>query len=1037
MQFQYTPYILPLVVSSIITGFVAVYVWQRRATASGGIAFVMLALASAEWSLGYALEIAGADLPTKIFWGKSQYIGIVTVPLSWFVFAYSHSTQGKWMTRRNVTLLSIVPLITLILAFTTELHGLIWKDTQIQTVGTFSALDVTHGFWFWIYWVYSNILLLAGTIFVFRSFNRMKGLFRRQEVLLLIAVLTPWFGNVLYVAGLSPIPHLDITPFAFTISVVVFAWGIFSFQLVNLAPVARDLLVEKMPDGMIVLDAQGNIVDINPAVQRALGISASQVIGQRSKDVFSAWPSLIERYENMLEAQDEIVIGEGESQRWYELRMSPLVDNRDRLLARVVTVRNITEKKQTEALLNENETRYQQLVENSGDIIYRIDTTGRFSFCNPVTLIIMGAASEAEVLDKHYLEFVAPAWRQRVKRFYEHQFVSGASNTYFEFPAITVDGREIWIGQNVQPIRDDEKILGFQAVARDITKRKQMEEALRLSEEKYRNIYENVADVIYETDNQGHLTSISPSIEKQGGYRPEELIGRSVTEFFVFPEQYAALDALMIENGSVNDFEALLLRQDGSTRFVSITSHIIFDANGQGVATEGVLRDITERKQAEERIKQLNAELERRVSERTSQLQESNVYLTTLIETSIALNESLDLNEVLDRILVQAHKLVPARALNVMFVEGEHAFIVRRIGYLGLEKIEQNLLDFRFPISWPTFHQMRATRKSIYISDTAQEPGWQKIQSSEWVRSYIGVPLVISDETIGFLNVSHSEPNFLDEKHLILLEALAHHASVAIQNARLLDELKEALEKEQGMRNQLVHADKLAALGKMVTVIAHEINNPIQTVKNTLYLLEDQIIPGSPAVEYLKMASTEANRISDLVAQLRGIYASGSKAIARVDVPALLLEVHDLLAPQLKTKQVEWRQADGLQPYMVLAVRNNLKQVFINLCLNAMEAMEADQEGRITVSLRASQDGRRVGVDVHNTGPLITEEALPLIFDPFFTTKRNGTGLGLSISYDIIRQHQGEILVESAPGKGVTFTVWLPLAPGEADGGSP
>jgi len=592
-----------------------------------------------------------------------------------------------------------------------------------------------------MYWMYSNTLLLLGTVFILQSFNRTKGLFRRQNIILLIAVLTPWFGNVLYVSGSSPIPNLDITPFAFTISVVVFAWGIFSFKLVNLAPVARDLVVEKMPDGMIVLDAQGNIVDINPALQKALGLSASQAIGQRARDLFSAWPSLVERYANTLEAQDEIVLGEGESQIWYELRMSPLLDSHDRLLGRVVTVRNITEKKRTE-------------------------------------------------------------------------------------------------------------------------------EALRLSEEKYRKIYENVADVIYETDNQGHLTSISPSIEKRGGYQPEELIGRNVTVFFVFPEQYAELDALMIENGSVNDFEALLRKEDGTNIFVSITAHILFDANGQGVATEGVLRDITERKQAEENIRQMNVELERRVIERTS-------------------------------------------------------------------------------------------------------------------------------------------------------------------------ELEQALEKEQGMRNQLVQADKLAVLGKMVSVIAHEINNPIQTVKNTFYLLEDQIIPGSPAAEYLKMASIEANRISDLVAQLRGIYASGSKTISRVNVLELLVEVHNLLIPQLKKNQVEWCQVDGLQPYTVSAVRNNLKQVFINLCLNAMEAMETDQGGRITVSLRPSQDGRRVGIDFHNTGPLISDQALPHIFDPFFTTKSNGTGLGLFISYDIIQQHQGEILVESAPGKGVMFTVWLPRAPGEEDGGAP
>jgi PAS domain S-box-containing protein len=910
VQFQYSPYIFPLLVSTIIASFIAIYVWQRRATASGAMALALLALACAEWSLGYALEIGGADLPTKIFWGKSQYVGITTIPLLWIIFAYSYATKGIRMTRRTVSLLSIMPAITLILVFTTELHGLIWKDVRIHTVGTFSALEVTRGFWFWIYWMYSNTLLLLGTTFILQSFNQTKGLFRTQNIILLIAVFTPWFGNVIYVSSLSPIPNLDITPFAFTISAVVLALGIFRLKLVNLAPVARDLVVEKMPDGMIVLDAQGNIVDINPALQKALGVSASQVIGQKATDLFSAWPSLVEKYENLLEAQDEIVFGEGESRRWYELRMSPLVDSRERPLGRVVTVRNITEKKQTE-------------------------------------------------------------------------------------------------------------------------------EALRLSEEKYRNIYENVADVIYETDNQGHLTSISPSVEKRAGYRPEELIGRSVADFFIFPEQYVALDTMMIENGSVNDFEAVVRKKDGNNVFVSITSHILFDANGQGVATEGVLRDITERKKAEERIRQMNAELERRVIKRTSQLRESNAYLTSLIETAIALNESLDLNEVLDRILVQAHKLVPARALNVMFVEGEHARIVRRIGYKGLEEIEQNLLNFRFPLSWQTFQQMVTTGQSILISDTTLEPKWHTIQGSEWVRSSIGVPLVISDETIGFLNASHSEPNFFYQKHLLILESLALHAAIAIQNARLLDELKKALEKEHGMRNQLVQADKLAALGKMVSVIAHEINNPIQTVKNTFYLLEDQIIPGSPAADYLKMASTEANRIADLVAQLRGTYSSGSKAIVRVNVLALLLEVHDLLAPQLKQKRVEWCQGDGLQPCMVMAVRNNLKQVFINLCLNAMEAMEADQGGKLTVSLRLSPDGRRLGVDFHNTGPLITEGALPLIFDPFFTTKRNGTGLGLSVSYDIVRQHQGEILVESMPGKGVTFTVWLPLAPGEEDGGAP
>jgi hypothetical protein len=152
VHFQDTPYILPLVASTIIAGFVAFYVWERRAMVSGGMALALLALACAVWSFGYALEIAGADLTTKIFWGESQYLGIVTVPLLWVIFAYSYTTQGSQMTRRNVVMLSIVPLITLLLALTTEYHHLIWKDVRVLTFGTFSALKVTHGLWVWIYW---------------------------------------------------------------------------------------------------------------------------------------------------------------------------------------------------------------------------------------------------------------------------------------------------------------------------------------------------------------------------------------------------------------------------------------------------------------------------------------------------------------------------------------------------------------------------------------------------------------------------------------------------------------------------------------------------------------------------------------------------------------------------------------------------------------------------------------------------------------------------------------------------------------------
>ena len=123
----------------------------------------------------------------------------------------------------------------------------------------------------------------------------------------------------------------------------------------------------------------------------------------------------------------------------------------------------------------------------------------------------------------------------------------------------------------------------------------------------------------------------------------------------------------------------------------------------------------------------------------------------------------------------------------------------------------------------------------------------------------------------------------------------------------------------------------------------------------------------------------------------------------------------------------QWCQTDGLPTFTVFAVRNNLKQVFINLCMNAMEAMEGEQKGKLTVSWHASSDDRRLAINFHNTGPLITAGALPFIFDPYFTTKRNGMGLGLAISHNLIEAHRGDIRAENNPSGGATFRITLPI----------
>ncbi len=348
MHWQYNPYVLPLVIAAAVSATLAFSAWRRR-PASGATLLALLMLAVAEWSLAYVLEVGSPNLQTKHFWAQMQYLGIVTVPVAWLAFVLQYTGRGKWLTRRNMAVLVVEPLLILLLVQTNDSHKLIWRDTSLITSGF--PLDYTYGVGFWVNIAYSYVLLLIAFFLLLQALVRSPRVYRRQVVTLLIGALAPWVGNALYVSGLSPFPHLDLTPFAFTLSGLVVTWGLFRFRLLDIVPVAREAVIEGMGDGVIVLDMQNRIVDLNPTAQRIIGRPASEAIGQPVDQVLSAWSGLVERYRDVTEAHEEIVLGEGETQRYFDLRISPLYDRRGRLTGRLVVLRDVTERKQAEEAL--------------------------------------------------------------------------------------------------------------------------------------------------------------------------------------------------------------------------------------------------------------------------------------------------------------------------------------------------------------------------------------------------------------------------------------------------------------------------------------------------------------------------------------------------------------------------------------------------------------------------------------------------------------------------------------------------------------
>jgi signal transduction histidine kinase len=207
--------------------------------------------------------------------------------------------------------------------------------------------------------------------------------------------------------------------------------------------------------------------------------------------------------------------------------------------------------------------------------------------------------------------------------------------------------------------------------------------------------------------------------------------------------------------------------------------------------------------------------------------------------------------------------------------------------------------------------------------------------------------------------------------------------------------------------------------------VAHEINNPLQTIKNCIYLVNGETDSGSEMSQIMEMAGSEANRISDLVAKLRELYKPSKDQTPKpFDVLDVLNNVHSLLGPHLQNHHVEWKMTSDTDRVIVDGISNQIKQVLLNLCLNAVDAIKRD-EGLIMVELSTLIPGQ-VRIAIEDNGEGILPEDMPHLFEPFFTTKDAGSGLGLSICYEIVKNFNGNIVVESQPGMGAKFTICLP-----------
>ena len=1097
-----------LVCTAVIAVAVAVAAWRRRA-APGATILALLMLAVAEWTLVRGLETAAVGFEHKLVWARPRYIGAASVAPLWFMFALAYVRQVT-LRGRALLLLWTIPAVTVPLTMTSSSHQLIWT-TITPSPADPALLVYAHGPWYWVVVAFSYVLMAAGTGVIAIAAARFPAVFRGQACALLLSGLAPWIANVSYVMGWVPVPGLDVTPVALTISGVVLAWVIFQRDLLDLIPVAREALVEHLTDGVIVLDARGRIVDVNGAATRVLGLVPSSCVGAPAAGVLAMWPDLVAALTSPDVRTGEIRVHLGGTLH-LDFRVSPLRDVRRRVSGWLVSLRDATDRRRAEEALRQSEAHFRALFEESPDACYLIGLDGRFVDANRAAESLIGQRRTA-LLGRTFVEAglldAADAARAagRIARAAADQ-PTGVE----EFAVRRPDGTSVNVEVSSSRVRLGGQVLVV-GVARDVTERRRAERALRESEERYRTLVESIEELICVHDLDGRIVNVNRAgITKMGYERAEDLVGRRLVDFLA-PQvraEFAAYIAAVVRDGGASGLMRVTTR-DGDVRELEFNTRLGRDMDGTPVVW-GVSRDVTERRRIEREIRALNEQLEQRVQARTEELRRSRARFEALAGAAPVgifrtgyWGDLKYANEAWSRITgATLAESRDAGYLELIHPDDRARFLSpwpRSADDDRVFEFEGRLRRRDGSIAWVMVRTVPETSEPGRSSFVGTMTDITALRVAEDERRKLAALVDNSPELVGIadmkgrmLYMNAAGRGLLglgrtdDVTALSCLDLGAPEARVlaaseiaaAVRAGRAWDgettlrrldtgddidvglrafpirdvdgvrpayvamvaqDIRERRRAEAALHdrdNQLRHAQKMEAVGRLAGGVAHDFNNLLTIIAGQSELLLRDLAAGDPRWRPTEAIRHAADRAAALTRQLLTFGRKQVLQPAVLDLNDVVQAIGGLLR-RVIGEDVELTLLPSPSPAMLTGDRSQLEQVVMNLVVNARDAMP--QGGRLAVEIgHATPDaaarqqtpdaacGPYVTLAVTDTGSGMSPEVQARIFEPFFTTKEpgKGTGLGLATVYGIVHQHGGVVTVESVVGAGTTMRVALP-----------
>jgi signal transduction histidine kinase len=460
------------------------------------------------------------------------------------------------------------------------------------------------------------------------------------------------------------------------------------------------------------------------------------------------------------------------------------------------------------------------------------------------------------------------------------------------------------------------------------------------------------------------------------------------------------------------------------------------------------------------RMLDINRNLERKVAERTAALEESTQSISTLSEICSDVSATLDMNELLNKVYLRIKELMDTDVFLIGFYEPESSRITVQLAIESGEKLPEiyfSMDEKQRPAVWCVDHKKPLVIND-YDTDFAQYFGdLSRVKPKAGIdsESLMYCPLIVANQIIGVLSVQSFHKNAYNANQQDMIQTLASTTAIALDNANAYREVEQKNREILATQKQLVQSAKMASLGTMTAGVAHEINNPTNFTHAAVYMMRDeideikaflrQLAGGQKAepevlqsfedqftklIELTQTATQGTERIKTIVEDLRTFTRLDEETMHQVKIGDLIESTVNLVRTQYDNIDIQTRIEFDPQ---ISCLPSKLSQVIMNLIVNACQAvlavMEYDIQKAGEIVIGTNKFDGRLGLYVKDNGSGMDETTKQRVFEPFFTTKAvgSGTGLGMAISYGIIEDHGGTIEIESTPGQGAVFWVYLPI----------